>query len=36
MTRLTGTITSTRKADEDDYYFEREQIRRDRAQRARK
>ena len=36
MIRLSGTVMSTRKADEDDYYFEREQIRRDRAQRARK
>ncbi len=36
MTRLTGLVTSTRKADDDDYYFEKEQVRRDRAQRARK
>lgn len=36
MTRLTGLVTSTRKADDDDYYFEKERVRRDRAQRARK
>ena len=36
MNRLTGTLISTRKADEDDFYFEREQVRRDRAMRARK
>jgi branched-chain amino acid transport system ATP-binding protein len=36
MSRLTGTLISTRKADEDDFYFEKEQVRRDRAMRARK
>jgi branched-chain amino acid transport system ATP-binding protein len=36
MNRLTGTLISTRKADEDDFYFEKEQVRRDRAMRARK
>ena len=36
MSRLTGTLISTRKADEDDFYFEKEQVRRERAMRARK
>ncbi len=36
LTRLTGKIISTRREADDDYYFEREQVRRDRAMRARR
>jgi branched-chain amino acid transport system ATP-binding protein len=36
LARLTGRIISTRKAEDDNYYFDREQERRDRAMRARK
>jgi branched-chain amino acid transport system ATP-binding protein len=36
INRLTGTVMSTRKVDDDDYYFEKERVRRDRAMRARK
>jgi branched-chain amino acid transport system ATP-binding protein len=36
LARLTGRIISTRKAEDDEYYFDREQERRDRAMRARK
>jgi branched-chain amino acid transport system ATP-binding protein len=36
LTRLTGKLISTRKADDDEYYFEKERIRRDRSMRARK
>jgi hypothetical protein len=36
LARLTGKIISTRKAQDDDHYFEKERERRDRAMRARK
>jgi branched-chain amino acid transport system ATP-binding protein len=36
LTRLSGKIISTRKPEEDEYYFNKEQERRDRAMRARK
>ncbi len=35
LERLTGEIASTRKAEDDDYYFEAERIRRDMTERAR-
>jgi branched-chain amino acid transport system ATP-binding protein len=36
LARLTGRVISTRKAEDDNYYFDKEQERRDRAMRARK
>jgi branched-chain amino acid transport system ATP-binding protein len=36
LSRLTGKLISTRTADDDDYYFERERVRRDRSMRARR
>ncbi|MBM3815417.1 MAG: ATP-binding cassette domain-containing protein [Actinobacteria bacterium] len=36
LQRLSGALMSTRKAEEDDFYFEKEMVRRDRAMRARK
>lgn len=36
MSRLSGSLMSTRKVDDDDIYFEREKIRKDRTMRARK
>jgi branched-chain amino acid transport system ATP-binding protein len=36
LARLTGKIISTRRAEDDDHYFERERERHDRAMRARK
>jgi branched-chain amino acid transport system ATP-binding protein len=36
LTRLTGKIISTRRPEDDEYYFERERVRRDRSMRARR
>jgi branched-chain amino acid transport system ATP-binding protein len=36
LQRLSGALMSTRKPEEDDIYFERERVRRDRSMRARK
>ncbi len=36
LTRLTGSLVSTRREEDDEFYFEKEQIRRDRAMRERR